>query len=111
MGRGTRIMDVERKPYKCPACGEEGGIYPIIYGTGDLTNVDLLFLYRKEACAGGDNIPRRPPIWECNYCGRRFRKVNFDGTDAPVKIRLLKNERKGKIKFTSTDEDGNQYQW
>lgn len=42
---------------------------------------------------------------------RKLRKVNFDGTDAPVKIRLLKNERKGKIKFTSTDEDGNQYQW
>lgn len=32
---------------------------------------------------GGDNNPRRPPIWEC-VCGcRRFRKVNWDGTVAP----------------------------
>ena len=43
---------------------------------------------------GGDNIPRRPPIWEC-VCGcRRFRKVNWDGTDAPVKVKMLKNVRK-----------------
>ena len=48
----------------------------------------------QEGMMGGDNIPRRPPIWEC-VCGcRRFRKVNRDGTDAPVKLKMLKNVRK-----------------
>lgn len=42
---------------------------------------------------GGDNIPRRPPIWGCSCCSTRFRKVNSDGTDAEVKLTLLKNVR------------------
>lgn len=63
-------------------------------GTGDMTEIEFLMEYRKEGMMGGDNIPRRPPIWEC-VCGcRRFRKVNRDGTDASVKVKMLKNVRK-----------------
>ena len=59
-----------------------------------LTEIEFLMEYRKEGMMGGDNIPRRPPIWEC-VCGcRRFRKVNRDGTDASVKVKMLKNVRK-----------------
>lgn len=87
-----RIIDVERKPQKCPVCGER--VVDIIYGTGDMTEIEYFLEYRKEGMMGGDNIPRRPPIWEC-VCGcRRFRKVNWDGTDAPVKVKMLKNVRK-----------------
>lgn len=87
-----RIIDVERKPQKCPICGER--VVDIIYGTGDMTEIEFLMEYRKEGMMGGDIIPRRPPIWEC-VCGcRRFRKVNRDGTDAPVKVKMLKNVRK-----------------
>ena len=87
-----RIIDVERKPQKCPVCGER--VVDIIYGTGDMTEIEFLMEYRREGMMGGDNIPRRPPIWEC-VCGcRRFRKVNRDGTDAPVKVKMLKNVRK-----------------
>jgi hypothetical protein len=91
----TRIIDVERKPSKCPVCG--GEVVDIIYGTGDMTEIDFLFAYRKSAIMGGDNIPRRPPIWAC-MCGcKRFRKVNPDGSDASVKEKLLKNVRKGSL--------------
>ena len=84
-----RIIDVERKPQKCPVCGER--VVDIIYGTGDMTEIEFVMEYRREGMMGGDNIPRRPPIWEC-VCGcRRFRKVNRDGTDAPVKVKMLKN--------------------
>ena len=87
-----RIIDVMRKPQKCPVCGER--VVDIIYGTGDMTEIEFLMEYRKEGMMGGDNIPCRPPIWEC-VCGcRRFRKVNRDGTDAPVKVKMLKNVRK-----------------
>lgn len=50
--------------------------------------------YRKEGIMGGDNIPRRPPIWACACGCKRFHEVNPDGTDAPVKVKLLKNIRK-----------------
>lgn len=40
---------------------------------------------------GGDNIPRRPPIWACSCGCKRFRKVNPDGSDAQVKPKMLKN--------------------
>lgn len=87
-----RIIDVERKPTKCPVCGER--VVDIIYGTGDMTEIDFMLEYRKEGIMGGDNIPRRPPIWACSCGCKRFRKVNPDGTDAPVKVKLLKNIRK-----------------
>ena len=59
-----------------------------------MTEVEFFLKYRREGMMGGDNIPRRPPIWEC-VCGcKRFRKVNPDGTDAPVKVKMLKNIRK-----------------
>lgn len=66
----------------------------IIYGTGDMTEVALMLEYRKDGIMGGDNIPRRPPIWACSCGCKRFRKVNPDGTDASVKVKLLKNIRK-----------------
>lgn len=87
-----RIIDVERKPSKCPVCGER--VVDIIYGTGDMTEIEFMLEYRKEGIMGGDNIPRRPPIWACSCGCKRFRKVNPDGTDAPVKVKLLKNIRK-----------------
>ncbi len=62
----SRIIDVTRKPSKCPVCGERP--VDIIYGTGDMTEVEFLLEYRKEGIMGGDNIPRRPPIWACP-CG------------------------------------------
>lgn len=54
----------------------------IIYGTGDMTEIEFVMEYRREGIMGGDKIPRRPPIW-ARSC-RHFRKVNLDGTDAPV---------------------------
>lgn len=99
-----RIIDVERKPTKCPKCG--GQVLDIIYGTGDMTEIEFLFTYRRQAMMGGDNIPRRPPIWECECGCKRFRKVNPDGTDAPVKPKLLENIRKGsleKFHLSATD--------
>lgn len=99
-----RIFDVYRKPRKCPRCGEE--VWDIVYGTGDMDEMEFLLSYRKNACMGGDNIPRRLPIWECSCCSARFRKLNPDGTDAQVKLRLLKNERVGKLKIIMAYEDG-----
>ena len=90
-----RIIDVTRKPSKCPVCGSE--VWDIIYGTGEMTEADFLVLYRKSAIMGGDNIPRRPPIWCCSCGCKRFRKVNMDGTDAKVKVKLLKNVRKAPL--------------
>jgi len=87
----TRIINVFRKPKKCPVCGES--VVDIIYGTGDMTEIEFHLKYRKSAIMGGDNIPRRPPIWECSCGCKRFRKVNYDGTDAPVRVKLLKNVR------------------
>lgn len=87
-----RIIDVVRKPTKCPICGEP--VVDIIYGTGDMTEAEFLMEYRREGIMGGDNIPRRPPIWACACGCKRFRKVNPDGTDAPVKVKMLKNVRR-----------------
>lgn len=97
-----RIINVTRKPQKCPVCGSE--VVDIIYGTGDMTEIDFLYEYRKSAIMGGDNIPRRPPIWCCSCGCKRFRKVNHDGTDAPVKVKMQKNIRKApatRINWTS----------
>lgn len=100
--RRPRIINVIRKPTKCPDCGER--VVDIAYGTGDMTEIDFALQYRKEAIMGGDNKPRRPPIW-CCACGcKRFRKVNPDGTDAPVKVKMLKDIRKApasKINWSS----------
>ena len=87
----SRIANVLRKPGKCTVCGEP--VWYIIYGTGDMTEVEFLYQYRKNASMGGDRLPRRPPMWEC-CCGcLRFRKVNADGTDAKVKLKMLKDMR------------------
>lgn len=44
--RRPRIIDVTRKPSKCPDCGSE--VVDIVYGTGDMTESDFLFEYRKS---------------------------------------------------------------
>lgn len=93
--RRPRIIDVTRKPTKCPDCGER--VVDIVYGTGDMTEIEFALQYRKEAIMGGDNIPRRPPIWCCSCGCKRFRKVNPDGTDAPVKVKMLKDIRKAPV--------------
>ena len=36
-----RIIDMERKPQKCPVCGER--VVDIIYGTGDMTEIELTY--------------------------------------------------------------------
>ena len=86
-----RIIDVERKPRKCPVCGER--VVDIIYGTGDMNEAEFMMEYRRDAIMGGDNIPRRPPIWACACGCKRFRKVNPGGTDAKVKVKMLKDIR------------------
>lgn len=91
MSNRPRIIDVERKPRKCPVCGSS--VVDIIYGTGDMNEAEYLLLYRRDGIMGGDNIPRRPPIWACSCGCKRFRKVNFDGTDAEVKVKMLKDIR------------------
>ena len=83
----TQIIDVLRKPQKCPVCG--GEIVDIIYETGDLTEAEYFLWYRKPGIMGGDNIPRRPPIWACSCGCKRFRKVLPDGSDAPVIVKKL----------------------
>lgn len=35
-----RIIDVTRKPLKCPVCGER--VVDIIYGTGDMTEIEFV---------------------------------------------------------------------
>lgn len=42
----ARIIDVERKPHKCPKCGER--VVDIIYGTGSMTESEFLMEYRHE---------------------------------------------------------------
>lgn len=90
----TQIIDVQRKPVKCPVCG--GEIWDIVYGTGDMTEVEFFCEYNKPAIMGGDIIPRRPPIWACGSGCKRFRKILPDGSDAPVKVKMLKNIRPAK---------------
>lgn len=85
----TRIVDVYRKPSKCPVCGES--VVDIIYGTGDMSEIEFFFEYRRPGIMGGDNIPRRPPIWACSCGCKRFRKINPDGSDAEVKVKMLKS--------------------
>lgn len=46
-----RIIDVVRKPRKCPVCGER--VVDIIYGTGDMTEIEFLMEYRREGMMGG----------------------------------------------------------
>jgi hypothetical protein len=56
-------------------------VLDIIYATDDMTEIEFVMEYRREGIMGGDNITRSPPIWAC---GKLFRKVNLDDTDAPV---------------------------
>lgn len=88
----TNIIDVPRKPQRCPVCGSR--VVDNIYGTGEMAELEYLLEYLQDGIMGGDNIPRRPPIWVCPCGYKRFRKVNFDGSDAPVTVKMLKNVRK-----------------
>ena len=92
MLESPRIIDVERKPRKCHKCGER--VEDIFYGTGDMKEIDFVMEYRREGIMGGDNIPRRPPIWACACGCKRIRKVNPDGTNAPVKVKMLNRRTK-----------------
>ncbi len=106
MALHSRIVNVLCKPGKCPVCGE--AVWDIIYGTGDMTEEEFLYRYRKSAGMGGDSIPRRPPLWECSCGCLRFRKVNPDGTDARVKVKTLKDVRPAslsKIVWTTSQCD------
>ena len=78
-------------------CGSE--VVDIIYGTGEMSEIEFALEYRKQGIMGGDNIPRRPPIWACACGCKRFRKVNEDGTDAAVKVKLLKNIKRSPVKI------------
>ena len=53
-----RIIDVTRKPLKCPVCGER--VVDIIYGTGDMTEIEFVMEYGRESIMGSDNILRCP---------------------------------------------------
>ena len=99
----SRIIDVTRKPRRCPVC--KGKVVDIIYGTGDMTEFEFLFQYRKSAMMGGDNIPRNPPIWACSCGCKRFRKVNYDGSVAPVKVKMLKNVRREPLSLMNIESD------
>jgi len=64
-----RIIDVERKPQKCPVCGER--VVDIIYGTGDMTEILLLEKEQKVSVhffgakkRNQRNIhPTKPPLY------------------------------------------------
>lgn len=47
MATRYKIINVLRKPRKCPNCGEE--VWDIIYGTGDMGPWEFLMEYRKSA--------------------------------------------------------------
>lgn len=99
----TRIIDVFRKPSKCPVCGSE--VVDIIYGTGEMSEIEFALEYRRQGIMGGDNIPRRPPIWACACGCKRFRKVNEDGTDAAVRVKLLKNIKRAPLSVINWESD------
>ena len=56
-----------------------------------MTEIEFFLEYRRPGVMGGDNIPRRPPIWACSCGCKRFRKINLNGSDALVKPKMLKN--------------------
>ena len=99
----TRIIDVFRKPSKCPVCGSE--VVDIIYGTGEMSDIEFALEYRRQGIMGGDNIPRRPTVWACACACKRFRKVNKDGTDATVRVKLLKNIKRAPLSVINWQSD------
>lgn len=87
-----KIIDVLRKPARCPICGSR--VTDIIYGSGDLDSCEFTFRYRKDGVMGGDEIPQNPPHWACMAGCLKFRKVKEDGTPSEKKVKMLKNVRK-----------------
>lgn len=87
-----KIIDVLRKPQRCPICGSR--VADIIYGSGDLESWEYTFRYRKDGVMGGNEIPDNPPHWGCMAGCLRFRKVLEDGSPSDKKVKLLKNMRK-----------------
>ena len=55
----SHIINVTRKPLKCPVCNIPR--VDMIYGTGDMTEVDFVLEYKKSIM-GGSNIPCHSPI-------------------------------------------------
>lgn len=99
----ARIIDVFRKPSKCPICGSV--VVDIIYGTGEMSEIEFALEYRRQGIMGGDNIPHCPPIWACACGYKRFRKVNEDGTDAAVRVKLLKNIKRSPASIINWQPD------
>lgn len=97
---------VMRKPVHCSKCVQDSEVWPIIYKTGDMIESEFFEKYHKSAVMGGDNIPRRPPIWGCSCCSTRFRKVNPDGTDAEVRPILLKTVRPESLLMITWESKG-----
>ena len=56
-----RIIDVLSKPVKCPVCGER--VVGIIYGTGDMSQIEFFIEYRKEGIVGVLGMTKEiPPL-------------------------------------------------
>ena len=81
---------MHRKPQKCPVCG--GRVVDIIFGTVDMREWEYLMEYRRDGIMGGDNIPRRPPIWACAAGCKRFRKVNTDGRCKKMELKKSRGD-------------------
>ena len=65
-----RITEVELMTRKFPKCGEP--VVDIIYGTGDMTEIEFVMEYGRESIMGSDNILRCPP-----YLGMCFGLLSF----------------------------------
>lgn len=61
---------------------------------GDMTEVDFMRSITRKVSWEVTTFLVVHPFWACSCGCKRFRKVNPDGTDAPVKVKLFKNIRK-----------------
>ncbi len=51
----SRIINVTRKPRRCPICGEP--VWDIIYGSGEMKDYQFLLKYRKKWGHGRGQYP------------------------------------------------------
>lgn len=71
-----RILEVIRRPKRCPRCG--GEICDILYGEPTSTwEEDYLRDTEHRAVLGGCCITGEDPDFECADCGQRFTKLTF----------------------------------
>ena len=54
MAKRYQIINVLRKPHKCPNCGEE--VWDIIYGTGDLDDLMHTFEWLQDKFAADPDL-------------------------------------------------------